>query len=460
MPKESSTCKTLVRLCTVLFLQVFFLKDIHAAEVSKINTRSSPSETEFLFIGTMEHSNTINNLSEKGLFHSLLLADYLYNKGMPSKGNTAMYALFDVDYLSQGLPDLAPLQALQYYSVYKIGHGNGIITSALKHNFAGDCVNPGNCKVVDDLIKSSKGKQRYVFSMPNEDINDLVAALQAKYSNFEFDPIPADSTSYNVLLSVSDKKSITAQTINDGISTPDSYPPLVKPFSDDPNFIQDVGLLRHGSPTVKYSPLKSGLNKNETVYLVRHVEKYADTGFDIFPDDGNYGCIGEWRALFNPESLHQILGYTLPDFLYAPNPTHSYGKASYVRATTSIAPYSIKFNKLESFAPEEIGIDGFKMYKYLFYADQGGPDFNGKTILVSWESLNIEKMMLRLSLDFKNNPFNSKGGILGSGWLDGFENVIKIVIDSDGNLSVESLYEGISTTALRESKVCPTGFSS
>ncbi len=445
------------RLLVVGVILVFQFICIPTTNAAKVQSASMP-ETKFVLIGNMEHSQVINNLSMQGLYHSLLFASYLYDKGLPSKNVTAMYALFDVNYLSHGLPDLAPLQAIEYYSVYRTAHHNGIITGALKHSLAMSCSSNSNCKVVNNLITSSTGTQIYVFSMPNEDINALLTALQPGYDNFKFDPILLGSTGDYVVLNASNK-SITAQTFHDAMTPPNSYPTIPKSLSNDINFIKDIGLLKNGSATSKYAPKASGLNKNETVYLVRHVEKFADTGEDVHPDDGNYGCLGEWRAIFKPDLINQIVNNVLPDYLYAPNPTVTYGAANYIRATMSISPYAIKFNKGETLAPIGIGINGDKMYQYLFHIDHGGfsgPDFNNKTVFVSWESANIKKIMADLAADYADDPNNTRGGIMGSGRLGGFDNVIKIVIDSKGNVTIESLYEGISFGALRSTKTCPT----
>lgn len=167
----------------------------------------------------MEHSAIVNNLSEQGLYRSLKFATYMDEQEKPQP--TKIYALFDKNYkytdeknnTHQALPDLAPLQAIQYYSVYKRIEKNGVKTNILQHNNPGECNSKenrftGNCKVIHDLIQSSTGNELYVLSMPNEDINSVLNALKNAYSvpKDGLPIIPNEAKGVNIELTVNDKK--------------------------------------------------------------------------------------------------------------------------------------------------------------------------------------------------------------------------------------------------------------
>src|SRR5690606_14908073 len=105
--------------------------------------------------------------------------------------------------------------------------------NVLKHNHPGACdpqsadKSTDNCAVIDKLIAPTDKDLLYVFSMPNEDINSLMVALQEKYAFNLSEYIPNNGTGYYIKLSLSaDMKPLLAQTIHDGISAPNEYPPI------------------------------------------------------------------------------------------------------------------------------------------------------------------------------------------------------------------------------------------
>lgn len=87
------------------------------------------------------------------------------------------------------------------------------------------------------------------------------------------------------------KKNLTATLEENTLDVPNLYPPEILPLSKDSSNFFDAN---HNTKSIlkagPFSTNLTNLNKNQTVYLIRHVEKYViDNGkvHEIALDKGN-----------------------------------------------------------------------------------------------------------------------------------------------------------------------------
>lgn len=419
--------------------------------------------TKLVFIGSLEHNGSTNNLSVQGLNHSLKLATYMLNL-YPAQDVEAVYPSFDINDKDQGTNDLSSVQAITYYSMYQtLSSPQELQVNKLNPDPDKSCAKTTSCYFIKSIMTANSGKT-FVFSMPNANIDAAMKQLQPLYNNFSYTKIDSSSkVGCNVILTVNQNGVVTTETKSDGI-TPSATNPITLPIASNLTNINGLILntsvtpsngkskaIIHGSLSLTYSPKNtSNLNKNETIYLVRHVEKTGRNGNTSGGDAGSYRCMGEYRALGIPATIRAIIqensGVTQPDYLYAPNPN----SGSYSRATTSISPYAVYYDINERVTPEAIHHDGGLLYPFLINSDHGGyknpGSFNDKVVLISWESVNVGKFVESLLTDFTDSTSGGREGIQKSGSLGGgfgdFDKVVRIHIDNNYNLTIATFNEG------------------
>ena len=202
-----------------------------------------------------------------------------------------------------------------------------------------------------------------------------------------------------------------------------------------------------GTPCTEQQPFKiansgsipAGINTNETVYLIRHVEAHPTSSWE----DGNYVAAGQWRALDLPIALK---GKISPDLVYSIDPaqvavsSHSY--FSYVRAALTVEPYAIAnglpynlVSNIEILAPNSP-----QLTSDFFFT---GGQFSNRKVLVAWEHDHIPPIV--------NDLLSSYGlAKAAPAWPDDdYDSIWTVTLDSAGNLTADnSLCEGIDSSKL------------
>jgi hypothetical protein len=195
------------------------------------------------------------------------------------------------------------------------------------------------------------------------------------------------------------------------------------------------------------SGIPADINKNETVYMIRHAEAHP---VDFF-DDGNYVAAGEWRALDLPNALRGKLN-PIPTQVYSIDPavgdaaSGSIGNLSYVRPALTAEPYAIANNLPYNLAAS---VDVFSQNAPVLstlastYFFTGGT-FSNQTLLVAWEHDHIPPTINALLATY------SYIGPIAPDWpSNDYDTIWTVTLDSMGNLTVNNgLCEGINSATL------------
>ncbi len=190
----------------------------------------------------------------------------------------------------------------------------------------------------------------------------------------------------------------------------------------------------------------AGVNKNETVYLVRHAEAHPTSWWE----DGNFVGAGQWRALDLPWALqgkiHPTQVYSIDPAQVLPGSTSAVGDTySYVRTNMTVLPYAIAnnlpYNLAASFSmmaqnPPELATQASNFFF-------SGGTFSNETLLVGWEHDHIPTTVNALLSTYH-------GGKTVPDWPgDDYDTVWTVTLDAQGNVSVDnSMCEGISSKDL------------
>jgi len=193
--------------------------------------------------------------------------------------------------------------------------------------------------------------------------------------------------------------------------------------------------------------IPAGINTNETLYMIRHVEAHPASGWD----DGNYVGAGQWRALGLPNALR---GKISPNQVYSIDPAQVYPGAlvtpgnsnwSYVRAALTVEPYaianSLPYHLVSNF--ELVPSNSPQLTSEFFF---NGGTFSNQKVLMAWEHLHIPLTVNALLASY----FPNGGGPMAPGWSnDDYDSVWTVTFDAAGNVTVDNATcEGINSTAL------------
>jgi len=143
-----------------------------------------------------------------------------------------------------------------------------------------------------------------------------------------------------------------------------------------------------GTPCTEQQPFKiansgsipAGINTNETVYLIRHVEAHPTSSWE----DGNYVAAGQWRALDLPIALK---GKSVPIW-FTPSIRSGSSLKSFLllvcQAALTVEPYAIAnglpynlVSNIEILAPNSP-----QLTSDFFFT---GGQFSNRKVLVAWE---------------------------------------------------------------------------
>lgn len=418
------------------------------------------------------------NLTSQGLQRSLLLATYLKQQVLGGSNVSAIYGLQPMSHLQTpfGYPDMAALEYIQQFALLNrisltgyAGPGSpsytgnsyplnasygssgplpaGVATplyscpecQGLDFNDAG-----GNLAVATAVIGAGV-PGFYVFCAPWETISALMADIR-RTRGYELSlPASYEGPNHVYAVSITPSGGVSLTTYNAGLNPPATYPVLPSPVRSAACNTQQSFFSIGRSNGVNGAVTPANINKNETVYLVRHAEAHPLSGWD----DGNFLAAGQWRALALPGTLRGVIS---PAIVYSIDPAQVYPGAaitpgnfsfSYVRPSLTVAPYAIANNLpyflvsgLELFDP-----DSPRATSDFFFT---GGRFSNQTILLAWEHAHFPPTVSALLASYGGT------GQTAPDWPSSdYDTIWRVTLDADGNVTVDNaLCEGIDSAAL------------
>lgn len=453
----------------------------------------SPANVNLIFVvspdlahqGAGDVNATTANLTNQGLQRSLHLATYLKLQVLGGNNVTAIYALQPMTHLQNNYPELASMAYIQQFALLNqislTGYGGPGTTSYLENSYplrvsygatqplpagvATPLVSCVDCQGLD--YNNANGANNtlaagiigantpgfYVFSAPWEVISSLMADINtAQGYNLT---LPAAYAGPDHVYAISIAPSTGAagfSAYNANLSPPSTFPVLpaapaaacnMQQQQSNPWTVTNVG--------VGGSSVPANINKNSTVYLIRHAEAHPVSGWD----DGNFLGAGQWRALYLATALPTALqGKPSPERVYSIDPAQVYPGAvitpgnlnfSYVRPSMTAEPYAIANNlpyhlvtDIQMFDTNPSAIQA--MTDYFFT----GGTFSNKTILVAWEHGHFPPMITALLQAF-TVPTNT----VPSWPSNDYDTIWTVHFDGSGNVTIDnSLCEGIDSSSL------------
>jgi hypothetical protein len=406
------------------------------------------------------------NLTSQGLQRSLLMAPYLQQTVLGNQNVTGIYALEPMSHLqtANDYPDMAALETIEQFALlnqFAEPNGSDELSQTIANSYplnASYPLAPIPSGVASPLLfcyacqgldfkDSGDGNEAvaigiagaglpgfYVFSAPWETISTLLDKVNGRQGYNLTLPATYRGPNYIYAISITPSGSASFATFNSNVTPSTTYPALPPP---------QLG----GAPCTEQQPFRiattggipPGMNTNETVYLIRHVEAHPTSSWE----DGNYVAAGQWRALDLPIALK---GKISPDLVYSIDPaqvavsSHSY--FSYVRAALTVEPYAIAnglpynlVSNIEILAPNSP-----QLTSDFFFT---GGQFSNRKVLVAWEHDHIPPIV--------NDLLSSYGlAKTAPAWPDDdYDSIWTVTLDSAGNLTVDnSLCEGIDSSKL------------
>ena len=233
-------------------------------------------------------------------------------------------------------------------------------------------------------------------------------------------------------------------------------PPTTYPTLDPAPVVQSACLYASFSLTA--TGPSSTINKNETLYFIRHSNAHPNQYFS----NGNFVAQGQWRALYLGTAIARALaGKPQPTHIYSLDPSQITPNAG----ITASGPTSFSHNTLAMTA-ESYAIASklpYSLVSSFLLSDTNGPQeasdyffqggqFENQTILVTWEHNNIPQILGKLLASYSNvvstPPLATSPSPLAWNALD-YDTIWTVTIDANGNLAANnSLCEGIDTINL------------
>ena len=422
------------------------------------------------------------NLTSQGLQRSLMMATFLRRRVLGGKNVTGVYALEPMSHLQTAgnYPDMAAPETIQEFALenqitltgqgqtytansYPINasYAPGLIPSAVATP-AVPCANScqgldfadqggDNEKLVSGII-SAKVAGFYVFSAPWEAVSALLGSINTSEGYNLSVPTSYAGPNFIYAISIAPSGSARLVTFNSHLNPSSTYPALPAPGAASTPCIAQA----HFTITVTGSSMGVAIpptiNKNETLYMVRHAEAHPVQTFE----DGNYVCAGQWRALDLPNALKGNI--VTPDLVYSIDPAQATpgGQSasgdstwSYVRPSLTIEPYAIANGVPYGLAASfELGAQNPPQLATVasgFFFNGG--QFSNQTVLMAWEHDHIPPTVNALLASYFPN---GGGPAPAPGWPDDdYDTIWTVTLDANGNLSVDnSLCEGIDSATL------------
>jgi hypothetical protein len=423
--------------------------------------------------------STTGNLTSQGLQRSLRMATYLKQQLLGTNNVTGIYTLAPMTHLQTAgkYPDMAAIGFIQQFALlnrnalplstdstytansYPLSVSYGSYSTLPDGVAIPSASSPGssqgldfkntngiNKSLLDSIIKPN-AKGYHVFSAPWETISTLLTDInELKGYNLNL-PMTFRGSNYVYAISIAPSGDAKLVTLNSGVNPPSTYPvlPAALPPAACTYLLQPYfSTTRIGG--VNGAVIPDNINRNQTVYIVRHAEAHPDTKFKF--ENGNFVAAGQWRALGLPDALR---GKMQPTMVYSVDPAQWFyfpplppGSTtfSYVRPSLTVLPYAIA-NNLPYYLASSFYIGDDKVAqraKDFFFT---GGKLSNQTILLGWESGRINPLI--------NALLDSYGGLAPERkWPGGdYDTIWTVKLDDFGNLSVSNdLCEGIDSAAL------------
>ncbi len=418
------------------------------------------------------------NLNSQGLQRSLLMGEYLKEQLLGGNNVNGIFSLEPMTHLQTGnnYPDMAAIGFIQQFALLNrftilgiTGYSFPVRASygspqdvpagvaqpvAYLPNCQGlvfDDESGNNLKLATGLIEA-KVPGFYFFSAPWQTTSSLMADIRTSMS-YDID-LPADCKGPNFVYAISVDPSGKAEflTFDSRLDPPETYPVLPGPVFCAPCTQQNYfNLSRTGG--VNGTVIPTGINTNQTVYMIRHADAHPERGWD----DGNYIGTGQWRALALPYFLPGALrGMSEPTMVYSIDPAQSFPVTDdfgipYVRPSLTVLPYaianSIPYNLAASFLMNENPEDETAAENAMkfFFTSSAGVNLSNQTILLAWEHGHFPLLIKHL--------LDSYGGSVPAPmltWPSGdYDTIWTVTLDASGNVTVDNaLCEGIDSASL------------
>jgi len=427
------------------------------------------------------------NLTGQGLHRSLQMATFLKQQVLGEKNVTAIYTLSPMTHLQteNHYPDMTAIGYIQQFALLNQNtlsiDDDGTTYTANSYplnvsypseeslpsgvaepifGYSADCsgLDFNNTDGVNDALVSTIIEKEtpgyYVFSAPWETIDTLLSTLNEQQS-YNLD-LPATYLGANHVYAISISSQGNANLVhyNSNLTPPDTYPVL-------PPTVVNAACTNSQQPYFSTSrnegvdgvSIPSNINKNQTIYIVRHAEAHPNENFKF--ENGNFVAAGQWRAL---ELVNSLSGVIDPDMVYSIDPAQwfpaSVGEinVSYVRPSLTVLPYAIANHLPYSLASSFSILDPNVAELTSDYFFTGGM-LSNQTILLGWESGRIRPFINALLSSYGGDsalPQISTEGLTNNGWpADDYDTIWTVTIDGQGNLTVDNaLCEGIDSTLL------------
>jgi hypothetical protein len=423
------------------------------------------------------------NLTNQGLNRSLEIGAFLQQNVLGGNNVTGIYALEPMTHLQTAgnLPDLVALQTVQQFSLLNnitlsiyAGSGPAISASSFPINVsyapppasppsgvATPVIQCPSCQGLDfadqagdneallNSVVSAGSPGFYVFSAPWEVVSSLLANVNRSHAFNLNLPTSYAGPNYIYAISMSPSGSATIATFNSNLNPPSAYPALPSPVSSGTSCTATPFSIKVTGGAAG-AAIPSGINTNETVYIIRHAEAHPEANWD----DGNYICAGQWRALDLPNALR---GKINPQVVYSIDPAQVHmgtdsasGQSnwSYVRPVLTAEPYAIA-NNLPYYLAASNELDAQEppqpatQVSSFFFT---GGHFTSQRVLLSWEHLHIPTTVQALVSSYYPNG----GAPTVPAWNgEDYDTIWTVTLDEKGNLTVNNnLCEGISSASL------------
>jgi hypothetical protein len=418
------------------------------------------------------------NLTNQGLQRSLLMATYLKTQVLGGQNVHRIYALEPMTHLQTAnqYPDMAAIGYIQQFAMLNQialtgwgGYGSPQTTVnsyPLSVTYAAGPVPSGviapyvpcpSCQGLDynDTAGANEALVSnifaipypgfYVFSAPWETVSRLMTSIDQKLGSKLSLPAAYAGPNQVYAISITPAKSASLKVYDSQLNPPSAYPVLPSPVGEVACTAAPFSLT--ATDGVNGAKAPAGINTNETLYMIRHVEAHPAVGWD----DGNYVAAGQWRALDLPNALR---GKISPTEVYSIDPAQATNAAdilggatdfSYVRATLTVEPYAIA-NNLPYHLVSEFSLLDPKSPQMTADKFFTGGAFSNKTILLAWEHEHFPPIAAALLASY----FPAGKAPKTPDWASAdYDSLWTVTLDAKGNLTIDnSLCEGIDSTKL------------
>ena len=420
------------------------------------------------------------NLTDQGLQRSLFLGDFLHQEVLGSRNVSGIYALAPMTHLQTAnhYPDMVGLETIQQFSVLNritlstdLSGGNpytgqnypvnasyapGTVPSgvAVPSSYCPTCqgldfndANGDNDTLVNGIVAANV-PGFYVFSAPWETTSALLVEVN-QHEGYNLDvPVTYSGPNYVHVISISSSGDASLSTFNSDVDPPSTYPVL--PLGG----VVSAACTKPTPATITVTGgvggaiLPTGINTNETVYIVRHAEAHPQN----YWSDNNYVGAGQWRALDLPNAL---LGKIDPDQVWSQDPAQfAQGTVaangdqywSTLAPPLTVAPYAIAnnlpFHLVSSF--DVTGANSAQLTQEFFFS---GGAFSNQKVLLGWNFVYIPQIVNALLASYY--PGNSNPPTAPTWVSTNYDSVWKLTLDAQGNLTADfTQCEGIDSAAL------------